>query len=603
VRDADLKDRWKSLMSLRGPDWPRTGEPPTPPASEAEIQALEALLRRPLPPSYRALLEVSSCAFPGWTLPPAEVNVVPKTEPFTSVLWVNPEQAAAPLFDVQGSVARHLLGRDGAESCLLGHLLHAVVVARSDGITILLDPIEADADGEWRAWDWWREGCAGMKRSLLDFVEELMVKPSPPAPPPRTYGDPALDMLALDLESGEERAAAASAELEARVLCDDPRQQRALSMHALLASKKDVAKATVRRLMAARPDDPIVVGNALADVLRGERSADVESTLRRALRGPNRRMFASSLAWRWQWPELVVDAWRETGDVLLLNELLKARHPGTMRPAIDALLDARLDGESRAALTHTLSHTTRYHPDPPDPAALLAAARLPENDPIHLAQALLGWDAVDDALGLLGPELEEYFPPSGIGMVAYLLNAIAEMAPPAAVPVLIASLRRKPTTQVLRTLAFIDDPDTVPAIGEHLDGELRTDALIGLEQLATPAALDLLASRAAAGDIDCARALARHRDQRAFRPLVSALAGLQHRSAVTGLRDLRHVEAIPLLERIVVEDADDDIATIAAHGVVMAGLPSASTTVHALSQRRDPDVRDLAAHWLNLLRS
>jgi hypothetical protein len=586
---------------MRAPNGPRTGEPP-PPASEAEIQALEALLRRPLPPSYRALLEVSSRAFPGWTLPPTEVNVVPKTEPFTSVLWVNPEQAAAPLFDVQGSVARHLLGRDGADTCLLGHLLHAVVVARSDGITILLDPIEADADGEWRAWDWWREGCAGMKRSLLDLVEEEMARPSPAAPPPRAYGDP-LDELAVDLEIGAERAAAAAAELEARVLSDDPPQQRALSMHVLLASKKDVAKATVRRLMAARPDDPIVVGNALADVLRGDRSAEVESALRRALRGPNRRMLASRLAWRSQWPELVVDAWRETGDVLLLNELLNARHPGTIRPAIDALLHPATDGASRAALTYTLSHTTRYHPDAPEPAALLEAARLPDNDSIHLAQALLGWGAIDDALGLLGPELEEYSPPSGIGMVAYLLSAIAEVAPPAAVPVLIASLRRKPTTQVLRTLAFIDDPGTVPAIGEHLDGELRTDALIGLEQLASPAALDLLSSRASAGDIDCARALARHCDQRAFGPLVSALAGPQHRSAVTGLRDLRHGEAIPLLERIVVEDADDDVATIAAHGVVMAGLPSASTTVHALSQRRDPDVRDLAAHWLNLLRS
>ena len=603
MRDADLRDRWKSLLSKRAPDGPRAEEPPTPPASEAEIQALEAQLRRPLPPSYRALLEVSSCAFPGWTLPPTEVNVVPKTEPFTSVLWVNPEQAGAPLFDVQGSVARHLLGRDGSDTCLLGHLLHAVVVTRSDGITILLDPIEADADGEWRAWDWWREGCAAMRRSLLDFVEELMARPSPPAPPPFSYSDPALDKLAADLDRDAASASAAAKELEMRVLSDSPAAKRSLSMHALLGSKNEVARATVRRLMAARPDDPIVVGNALADVLRGDRSAEVESSLRRALLGPNRRMFASSLAWQWQWPELVVDAWRETGDVLLLNELLNARHPGTMRPAIHALLDPATDSASRAALTYTLSHTTRYHPDVPEPAALLDAARLPDNDSVHLAQALLGWGAIDDALGLLGPELEEYSPPSGIGMVAYLLGAIAEMAPPAAVPVLIASLRRKPTTQVLRTLAFIDDPHTVPAIGQHLDGELRTDALIGLEQLATPAALDLLSSRAAAGDIDCARALARHRDQRALGPLVSALDGPQHRSAVTGLRDLRLGEAIPLLERIAVEDADDDVATIAAHGVVMAGLPSASRTVQALSRRTDPDVRDLAAHWLDLLRS
>src|SRR4029077_13999962 len=126
-------------------------------------------------------------------------------------------------------------------------------------ITILLDPIEADADGEWRAWDWWREGCAGVKRSLLDFVEELMARPSPPALPPVSYGDPVLDKLAADLDRDAESASAAAKELETRVLADSP--GRSLSMHALLGSKSEVARATVRRLMASRPDDPVVIGN------------------------------------------------------------------------------------------------------------------------------------------------------------------------------------------------------------------------------------------------------------------------------------------------------------------------------------------------------
>jgi HEAT repeat protein len=186
-------------------------------------------------------------------------------------------------------------------------------------------------------------------------------------------------------------------------------------------------------------------------------------------------------------------------------------------------------------------------------------------------------------------------------MVAYLLNAIAEIAPPEAAPVLMASLRRRPTAQVLRTLAFIDHPETVPAIAEHLDGELRTDALISLEQLASRAALDLLAARAASGDIDCARALARHRDHRAFEPLAAALNGREHRSAVTGLSDLRHEEALPLLRRIVAEDTDDDVATIAAHGIVMAAPALASDPVRTLARRKDPDVRALSAHWLTLL--
>lgn len=504
-----------------------------------------------------------------------------------------------PLFDAEGSVARQLLGRDGADNCLLGHLLHVVVVCSLDANAVFLDPLDVDADGEWRAWDWYREGCAGLHRSMIDFFEAQFARPSPPPPSTRTPSDPVLQRLASDLEARVATAEAAAAELEARVQSDGSRQQRREALWLLATAKSAAAKAAVLRLMDALPDDPVVIGNAIRASLIGDRSPEVKGILHRALVGPNRRMFASSLVW--QWRDLVNEVWEESRDPQLLNELLMARQPGAIQPAIEALLDPTLDANTRATLSYTLSHSTRYHPDPAQVEALLAAARLSYNDRVHLAQALLGWGAVDSALELLGPELEEYSPPSGIGMVAYLLNAIAEMAPPSAVPVLIASLKRRPTTQVLRTLAFIDHPDTVPAIAEHLDGELRTDALIALEQLATPAALDLLATRALFGDIESARALARHRDRRAFGPLVSALAGPNRRSAVTGLGDLRQEDALPLLQKIVAEDPDDDVATIAAHGIVMAAATFASDAATSLSRRKDPDVQALAAHWLGLL--
>jgi hypothetical protein len=512
---------------------------------------------------------------------------------------VNPHDFPGPLFDIKGNVARQLLGRDGPDTCLLGHLLHAIVVCDADSNGVFLDPLDMDADGEWRAWDWAREGCAEIHRSLLDLFEAQYARASQAPPFRAPDDDPVLERLTSDLEGEAATAEKAAATLEARVRSNDSPQQRRPALWPLLTSKSKAATAAVQRLMVSFPDDPVVIGNAIQAGVVRDRSPEMANVLRRALVGPNRRMFASSLVW--QWPEIVNEVWQKNRDRQLLRELLSARQPGTVEPAIEALLDPTLEPDTRATLTYTLSHTTRYHPDPPKLEALLAAARLPYNDRVHLAQALLGWGAIDSALGLLGPELEEYSPPSGIGMVAYLLNAIAEIAPPEAAPVLMASLRRRPTAQVLRTLAFIDHPDTVPAIAEHLDGELRTDALIGLEQLATAAAMDLLAARATSGDIDCARALARHRDHRAFGPLVAALNGLNHRSAVTGLRDLRHEEAIPLLQRIVTEDRDGDVATIAAHGIVMAAPAVAADPVRMLLRREDPDIQALAAHWLTLL--
>jgi cell wall assembly regulator SMI1 len=599
VTEADIEARWRSLLASNHPGLLRDNEPLPAPATDEEIDDLERSLGRTLPPSYRALLRVSGSPFLNWSLPPSAVQLLTKREPFTSVLWVSPEQSIRPLFDIEGGVARQLAGLDGPESCLYGHLLHAVVICSMDANALLLDPLDVDADGEWRVWDWCREGCAGLHRSLLDYFEDRFARVEETSP--ASYrGDPTLERLTTELDGDAVTATAAATALEAHVRSNDSAQKRWQALWPLLSSESDAARAAVRQLMIAFPDDPVVIGNAIQAGIARDRGPEMESIFHRALVGPNGRMFASSLVW--QWPEIVTEVWQETGNPQLLKELLDARRRGTIKPAIEAIMDPGLDPDTRASLTYTLSHTTQYHPDPPQPEMLLEAARRPYNDRVHLAQALLGWGAIDSALGLLGPELEEYSPPSGIGMVAYLLNAIAETAPPAAVPVLIASLKRHPTTQVLRTLAFIDHPDTVPAIADHLDGRLRTDALIGLEQLATPAGLDLLAARAASGDIECARVLARHRDHRAFGPLVSALNGPEHRSAVTGLRDLRHADALPLLQKIVAEDPNDDVATIAAHGIVMMAPASAAISVRALSRRNDTDVQVLAAHWLSLLK-
>jgi len=104
-------------------------------------------------------------------------------------------------------------------------------------------------------------------------------------------------------------------------------------------------------------------------------------------------------------------------------------------------------------------------------------------------------------------------------------------------------------------------------------------ALLALEQLGTPQALDILAGCASTGDVDAARALARCRDGRAMQPLIDQVGGPHHRSAVSGLRDLRHSSSEPLPMRVAAEDTDDDVAVIATHGLVMARSEHARTAL------------------------
>ena len=119
--------------------------------------------------------------------------------------------------------------------------------------------------------------------------------------------------------------------------------------------------------------------------------------------------------------------------------------------------------------------------------------------------------------------------------------------------------------------------------------------------MGTPSARAALADRAAADDLEAARALARLRDERALKPLVNHVAGAGHQSAVAGLRDLRHPKSEPLLAQIAADDADDNSAVIAAQGLVMARSQLARTAAEALGQRHDPHVKKLAKHWLALL--
>jgi hypothetical protein len=364
-------------------------------------------------------------------------------------------------------------------------------------------------------------------------------------------------------------------------------------MWLLLQSKSTLAQEAVLRLVESRPDDTVVVSNALHAGLARQRTARIRAALFAALMSPKGEAYASDIAR--SWPELVDEAWHLTGDVRFLNALFEVLYPGSMEAAIGALAGPDLPDQMRFLMCYRLGYSTR-----PKDASLIEATRrlaeVPQNSRADIARALLGWGEVDLALSIVGESLDRRSSTSG-----YLIVDLIKRAPSAATPVLIASLRRSPNADVIHALGCIDDPDSSRELALHIDGPLREDAMLALEQLGTNKASAILAVRAADGDLEAARALARRRDERALQPLLKHIDGPHHRSAVIGLRDLRHHSAHPLLARVASDDPDSNIAVIAAHGLVMTDREHARPTVEVVRQRKDPYIRQLADHWLQML--
>jgi hypothetical protein len=597
-------DRWEVTFAATGDSaaFPLRQAP----ATEGELRALEARIGKPLPPSYRSFLsttnglQVRNSADEktmDWFVPTTRVQTVRAGQH----LWLSLDYEAGigSLFDIDGNVAAQLLN-PGEYSCR-GHLLYAIKVDNGyPESSVFLDPLDVDADGEWRAWDQYKEICPKY-RSFGDLFEDAIKRSEQPTQPEyyKHLVDPspeAAERLRLEalLEVGgsvSEQAMAQLVKLATEV--DASPQARASAFRVLLGSQSSAAREAVLRLIETQPDDTVIVGNALAAGYGRERSPRLRAALFRALTGPTGRYYASRLVWTW--PELVDDAWNISRDQEWLSDLLNAGRPGSMTAAIEALGDPSLPAQTRDMLVYTLGYSSR----PSDPSladAVVRLAAVPENNRLDLARALLGWGETDKALSLLDESLEQ---PNAHG--AYLFMKLNERPLPQAVPLLVASLRRKPTAHVLHALAFVDHADSAPELARHLNGELRDHALLALEEMGTPAALSALAAHADDGDLEAARALARRRDERALHPLMRAVGGAHHRSAVTGLRDLRHQESKALLARIAAEDPDDNVAVIAAHGLVMAGSEQTRQVVEGLGRRSDRDIRKLADHWLRIL--
>jgi hypothetical protein len=578
------------------------------PATEAQIQELEARIGNRLPPSYRTFLlttnGLNATVHPP-DYPPIEAFLstsrVHQLERSENHVWLYATDGFEALFDIEGNVAEQLL-EVGEYFCCQGHMLYSIKV---DGgypeSYMLLDPLDVDADGEWRAWDGHKEVCIKY-RSFADLIEAWITRLEQPQQPAfyKHIVDPspeAAERLALEAQLlvGGDAANKAVERLVEFIASDRAPGQRNPAMWVLLKSDHPAAQEAVLRLTETRPDDGLVIGLALQAGVARHHTPRMRAALFQALMSTHGESLARSM--NRQWPELIDDVWHITGDPRWLPPLLNVGHPGSLDGSLEALANLNLDAKVRFDLCYTLGYVAgSLAKDPAQRIAIRRLADVPGNSRVDLARALLGCGDVDGALSIVGDSLEQQ---SATGQ--YLIMKLTELEPPAAVPVLIASLRRHPTAEVLHALGCFDHPDSAPELARHVDGALRTDALLALEQLGTEAALAILAYRAAQDDLQAARALARRRDDRALAPLLRQIDGPYHRGAVTGLRDLRHASTAKLLSRIALEDPDDNVAVIAAHGLVMAHRENARATIEALGRREDPHIRKLANHWLALL--
>lgn len=136
---------WQEFLADPGTRWPAT-----PPANEAAILAVEQRLGSPLPPSYRNFLLAGN----GWVEMPTnagtlrtveEIGWYPEADPEMWTAWFGPDMD----FPEEEAVLKR---------CVL------ISTDSNQGDVWVLSADHVDADGEWRAYEWW----AGDDGSLIE---------------------------------------------------------------------------------------------------------------------------------------------------------------------------------------------------------------------------------------------------------------------------------------------------------------------------------------------------------------------------------------------------------------------------------------------------
>lgn len=593
-----LLERWERALQVAESHPLGSGEEePTPfrraGAKVAEVEALERRIGRPLPPSYRSfLLLTDGFRAAGWgaarpfesadydgLLPATGVTTLAWADPVTVMSWTVPDASfGGGLFEPEDVVA--FLGLDEEaryEHPPPGHLIHAIAASgpQQHG-NVVLDPLVVDAAGEWEAWRWDADGCTRFA-SFGDLVEHLVDEAEQEAAglahtAPTSVRSEAEEAVARLESAGDGDVTAIEQLLRSRCL-NGPASERMAWIMALGRAPGPRASALTIALLREHPDDAPLIGN-LAQTSGGWFGTEAAvGPVRAALRSAQGRSLADIVH---RWPEPIEQEYAATGDSSLLDRLLFAGRPGSLIAAVEALARPDLNPDVRASLSYTLSHAVAGHPDLVAAEEISALGDTPGVSRFHLVQALIPLSQ-GAAVAMLERALTDGTnADKALGTIDYAFWALASAHLVDAVPALAAYVGNDPSAQhaplVLRTLACLDHPQTVPTLTAALDGPHREHALLALEQVAVSA------------EMVCA--------ERGWAALAEAASSQQSPEAVATL----HGAA---------SDPDDETAAIAIHGLLRARAAGIdvlaeplATALDAFSDREHPAARDLATRWL-----
>ncbi|WP_405783439.1 SMI1/KNR4 family protein [Streptomyces sp. NBC_00859] len=135
-----------------------------PSASEERIAAMEKRLGRRMPPSYREFLEVSD----GWRHAGEFIWLLAGT---TDARWHNNESGLADMFEEYLDEDAGPAERQDADIWRRGLQLEV----ESDATHVLMDPEDADEDGEWAVYTWagWRAEPPARYANFAEFMRDM----------------------------------------------------------------------------------------------------------------------------------------------------------------------------------------------------------------------------------------------------------------------------------------------------------------------------------------------------------------------------------------------------------------------------------------------
>jgi hypothetical protein len=592
------------------------------PADPAAVDALEARIGRRLPPSYRWFLERSDGADSAFTVvglgregffPAAQVDWLVRTEPLLPHLGVEqpPEGWSDPENDPrQGELAwlaACFLGGQSHGRTLHGHLGSCLAISGlEDKSAVLLDPLVRDADGEWQCWDFFTHDTPRGYQSVVEYLIEqgrraleIVERQEHEEGGGPEAADDATIALAL------RRHAVAPPWLGRLLDAPDPPSHLLGALHRMVdvglvseaarhvarvrgAGALDIAG---RTWAAARPSSPLTDDDVL--VLQSL-SGSEDQAVRDWLVGVLQELLAQDPGLP---PRLVTlhglilgRLWHRTRSDAVLDQLLQFHHLSRVEEKeeiLEVLLERLGDPHWRQGHVDLLASAITAVATESD-RALPVLRRLkgqPGVPPRELARALLRLGDRDTAFAAEHLSLYE---------VSWLVEVPDEVrAEHRRVRVARAS-----TQELLADLPASADPEATDQL-LGLRGRVSDAALArALERQRSPGASDALVDLAA-DEPQAWRALARLGDGRSEPGLVALLDHAEPAARLFAGRGVRELGdprgAVALVAAAMARPGEDELALVAAHAAVAAGVPAG--TLLARLEATGPVHARLVAHW------